>query len=45
MKSTLLVIQNISIQTDTPNDVREWIEDVRQGLEEAIVELIEGGAE
>jgi hypothetical protein len=45
MKSTLLVIQNISMQPDTPTEVSEWIEDVRQSLEEAIAELIEGGTE
>jgi len=45
MKSTLLVIQNISAQTNAPDEVCEWVEDVRETLEEAISEIIEGGAE
>ena len=45
MKSIFLVIQNITAQTNTLADVSEWIEDVRECLEEAIAEVIEGGVE
>jgi len=29
MKSTFILVQNISIQTQTPDEVLEWIDDVR----------------
>ena len=45
MKSTFLVIQNISVQSNAPDEIREWVEDVRESLEEAIAEVIEGGTE
>jgi len=45
MKSTLLLIRNISIQTETPDAVQKWIENVRQCLEEALSEIVEDRAE
>lgn len=45
MKSIFLVIQNIAAQTNTPAEVFEWIEDVRECLEEAIAGVIEGKVE
>jgi len=41
MKTTLLLIRNISIQTETPDAVRKWIEDVRQCLEAALSKITE----
>ncbi len=45
MKSILLMSQNISMQTDTRIEVSGLLEDAGQCLEEAIAEIIEGGAE
>jgi len=45
MKSIFIVIQNISAQTNSPEEVVEWIEDVRECLEGAIAEVIEGKVE
>ncbi|WP_163831083.1 NAD-glutamate dehydrogenase [Spartinivicinus ruber] len=45
MKSTLLLIHNITMQSETPEEVIEWIEDVRLNLEEAFKAIIEGKAE
>jgi len=41
MKTTLLLIRNISIQTETPDAVQKWIEDVGQCLEAALSEIVE----
>ena len=43
MKSILLVIQNIAAQPNTPEQVSEWILDIRECLEEAIAEVVENG--
>ncbi len=42
MKSTLIVIRNISTQTDTPEEITYLIEDVWENLVEAISEVREG---
>jgi hypothetical protein len=43
MKSILLIIQNIAAQPETPEQVSEWIPDIRECMEEAIAEVIENG--
>lgn len=45
MKSTLLLVQNIAAQTDSPKEVLEWLYDVRESLEETFLEIAEGRAE
>jgi hypothetical protein len=45
MKSKLFMSQNISMQMDTRIEVSGLLEDAGQCLEEAIAEIIEGGAE
>lgn len=45
MKSTLLLINNIAIQTETPEEVTEWLEDVRLSLEDVFKAIAEGKAE
>ena len=30
METTFILIQNIALQTDTPDEVTEWIDDVRE---------------
>ena len=44
MKSTLLLIQNIALQTESPEEVIEWVNDVRQCLEAAFEAIAEGKA-
>jgi len=44
MKSTLLLVQNIAQQTDAPEEVIEWVNDVRQSLEAAFKAIAEGKA-
>jgi len=44
MKSTLLLIQNITAQTEVPIEVAEWVHSVRETLDEALLEIKEGGA-
>jgi len=42
MKSTLLLIQNISAQTNTPEEVEFWLGEVRDELENVLSEIAEG---
>ncbi len=42
MKSTLLLIQNITAQTAAPDEVREWVHDVRESLDEVFLAIKEG---
>ncbi|MFQ5660411.1 MAG: hypothetical protein ACE5GZ_08285 [Gammaproteobacteria bacterium] len=44
MKSTLLLIQNIIMQTDAPEEVIEWLKDVRKNLKGAFEAIAEGKA-
>ncbi|MDH3325089.1 MAG: hypothetical protein OEM38_00055 [Gammaproteobacteria bacterium] len=44
MKSTLLLIQNIAAQTESPEEVIEWINDVRESLDETFEAISEGRA-
>jgi hypothetical protein len=45
MKSTLLLVQNIVTQTESPDEVIEWVNDVRQSLEAAFEAITEGKAQ
>ncbi len=42
MKSTLLLIHNIVAQTEVPKEVREWVQSVRDNLDETIHAINEG---
>ena len=42
MKRIIVLIQNISIQTNTPNDVIEFIEDVRENMDAVLKAIAEG---
>lgn len=44
MKSTLLLVQNIAQQADAPEEVKEWVNDVRQSLKSAFEAIAEGKA-
>jgi hypothetical protein len=44
MKSTLLLVQNIISQTESPEEVIEWVNDVRESLEETFEAIAEGKA-
>lgn len=45
MKSVWLLVHNIAAQSEAPESIREWAEEVRIDLEEAIVAVQEGEAE
>jgi len=45
MKSTLLLVQNIAMQTEVPPEVLEWVDDVRESLDAAFVAIAEGNAQ
>ena len=42
MRSTFILVQNIAMQTEAPEEVEEWIDDVRESLDAAF-ESIAGG--
>lgn len=44
MKSTLLLIQNIIAQTESPEEVVFWVSDVRASLDSAFQAIAEGKA-
>jgi len=44
MKSTLLLIQNITAQTEAPEEVKERVHAVRDSLDEALLAIEEGEA-
>ena len=44
MKSTLLLIQNITAQTEAPEEVRESVQAVRDSLEDTLLAIKEGKA-
>ena len=45
MKSTLLLIENIISQTDSPNEIVELVENVRESLEATFVAISDGEAQ
>lgn len=44
MKSTFLLVQNIAVQTEPPEEVLEWVVDVRESLEATFAAIAEGRA-
>ncbi len=44
MKSILLLVQNIAIQTESPSEVIDWINDVRESLDATFEAISEGRA-
>ena len=44
MKSTLLLVRNIATQTETPEEVFEWINDVTEALAATFEAIAEGKA-
>jgi hypothetical protein len=42
MKSTLLLVQNIISQSDTPEEIKEGLVSVRESLEEVFSAMAEG---
>ncbi len=45
MESTLLLVQNIVMQTESPEEVIEWLDDVRQSFAGALEAIAEGETE
>ena len=45
MEVTLLLIQNTAAQTESPEEVVEWLEDVRESFEGTLEAIAEGKAE
>lgn len=45
MKSTFILIQNIAMQTEAPEEVIEWVDDVRESLDAAFKAIAEGKAQ
>lgn len=45
MKSTFILVQNIAMQTEAPEEVLEWIDDVRESISEAFKAIAEGDAQ
>ena len=41
MESTFILVQNIAIQTKAPEEVAEWIDDVRESLNAAFEAIAE----
>ena len=44
MKETFILVQNIAIQANAPDEVIEWIDDVRESLDAAFKAIAEGEA-
>ena len=44
MKLTLLLVQNIAMQTESPEEVIEWLDDIKHSLEAAFDAISEGKA-
>lgn len=45
MKSTFILVQNIALQKEAPEEVIEWVDDVRESLDAAFEAIAEGKAE
>lgn len=44
MKSTFILVQNIALQAEAPEEVIEWVDDVRESLDAAFEAIAEGKA-
>jgi uncharacterized Zn finger protein len=42
MQRTVLLIQNIAAQSDVPDEVTEWIQEVRRDLDAVLTAIAEG---
>ncbi len=42
MRKTFILVQNIAIQANAPEEVIEWIDDVRESLDAAVTVISEG---
>ncbi len=45
MRKTFILVQNVAIQSNAPEDVIEWIDDVRESIDEAVTAIAEGKAQ
>lgn len=45
MRKTFILVQNIAIQANAPEEVIEWVNDVRDSLDEAVAAIAEGKAQ
>ena len=45
MKSTFILVQNIAAQTEAPEEVIEWVDDVRESLDAVFKAIAEGKAQ
>ena len=45
MKKTFILVQNIAIQANAPEEVLEWVGDVRESLDAAFEAIAEGEAQ
>ncbi len=44
MRSTFILVQNIATQTNAPEEVIEWVDDVRESIDAAVEAIAEGKA-
>lgn len=42
MRKTLLLVHNIAAKPDIPEEIKEWVKIVREGLNEVLIALEEG---
>lgn len=45
MKKTFILVQNIAIQANAPDEVIEWVDDVRESIDAAVSAIAEGKAQ
>ena len=45
MSKTFILVQNIAVQTNAPDEVIEWVDDVRDSLNAAVESIAEGDAQ
>jgi len=44
MRSTFILVQNIATQSNAPEEVIEWVDDVRESMDAAVKAIAEGKA-
>jgi len=45
MRRTFILVQNIATQSNAPEEVIEWVDDVRESLDSAVAAIAEGEAQ
>ena len=45
MKKTFILVQNIAIQANAPDEVIEWVDDVRESIDAAVAAIAERKAQ